>query len=98
MRASGSPPIWTTLTRSPYLSPKNWVMSERSLTSLWGTSFDETMPLSVMAVFTFSSTASSCSGVRAADEKSKRRRLGVTSEPCWAASSETISWSAQWSR
>ena len=90
MSAWGSPPIWTTLTRSPYLSPKNWVMSVRFLTSVCGTSLEETEPFSEMALFTFSSTASSCSGVSAADEKSKRRRLGVTSEPCCAVSSETI--------
>lgn len=92
------PPIWTTLTRSPYLSPKNWVMSARSLTSVCGTSIQETVPFSEIAEFTFSSTASICSGVSAADEKSKRRRSGATIEPCWAASSETISWSAQWRR
>lgn len=98
LSACGSPPIWTTRTVSPYLSPKNWVMSLRFLTFVWGTSFAETVLFWLMAVLTLFSSAWICSGVSAADEKSNLSLSGATSEPCCVASSETIWWSAQWRR
>ena len=51
--------------------------------SAWGTSFQETGAFSLILALTRRSISVTCSGVRAAEEKSKRRRSGATSDPCW---------------
>ena len=89
------PPICTTRTTSPYLSPKNCITSLRVFTSAWGTSVPLTPAFSRMRSLTSFSMSATCCAVSGALLKSKVSFSGVTLEPFCEASLLATSWSAQ---
>ena len=76
--AVGLPPICTTRTQSPYFSPKNCMMSLRSLMSLYLTSVQVTGAFSRMRSLTSRSTSATCCGVSGALLKSNVSLSGPT--------------------
>ena len=96
LRPLVSPPICTTRTVSPYLSPKNWRMSPRLVTSPCGVSVQLTPQFSTMRWLTSCSMSATWRGVSAWLLKSKVNLSGPTYEPFCEASGPATSCNAQW--
>jgi len=91
-------PMRTTVTRSPYLSPKN-ASAPALIASSYGISSDHTSALARMYALVSSSTSrNAASSTGPAWLKSKRSRSGVTSDPACFTCSPSRRRSAAWRR